>query len=524
MQRGRGQFHPVLFAAFPVLSAYAHAWDQLVLGEIWRALLFAELLALLLWTLCSGLLRSWTRAAAPTSGLLFLFFSFGHLNTFFEGRAELQLILWGALFVALLLAVVGLRSQLLQVGPALDTAALTVVVIPLVSLAWSAASAPSLSVGRVEELVSRADAPARLPDIYYVVLDGFGAPETLSRLYDLESEDFIGELRDLGFFVAERSQANYSQTQLAIAASLNLRYLDWLPEKLGPDATGRRPLVELIQRSRLVRILEDLGYRAYAFESGYSATELRGLERLSPRRSLSEFEGSLLGATLLPAVFPRAAWTDRFAQHRQRVQFALETLPEISSRPGPRFVFAHILSPHPPFVFDAEGRPVEPSAAFSLRDGSHIGMPSEQYVAGYRDQVQYLSGQLLKTVAEILARSSEPPVIVVHGDHGPGAHLDHESLETSDVRERMLVLNALHLPGGASAGLYPELSPVNDFRFVLSHVLGQNLPLLPDRSFFSTWQHPYGFQDVGPMLAGQRDEKHREGLAEPLLAGDPLAL
>ena len=65
----------------------------------------------------------------------------------------------------------------------------------------------------------------------------------------------------------------------------------------------------------------------------------------------------------------------------------------------------------------------------------------------------------------------------------------------------MSILNAYYFPGGRYEGLYQEISPVNSFRVVLNTFFGAKLPLLPDRSFFSTWTDPYRFIDVtdGPV-------------------------
>jgi len=53
-------------------------------------------------------------------------------------------------------------------------------------------------------------------------------------------------------------------------------------------------------------------------------------------------------------------------------------------------------------------------------------------------------------------------------------------------------LNAYHLPEGVNgAGLYPSISPVNSFWVIFNRYFGQDLELLPDRSYFMTVGHPY---------------------------------
>jgi hypothetical protein len=75
-------------------------------------------------------------------------------------------------------------------------------------------------------------------------------------------------------------------------------------------------------------------------------------------------------------------------------------------------------------------------------------------------------------------------------------NLDLESIQNTDLHERMRILNAYYFPGGRYEGLYDSISPVNSFRVVLSTYFGARLPLLPDRNYFSTSSDSYRFIDV----------------------------
>ena len=57
--------------------------------------------------------------------------------------------------------------------------------------------------------------------------------------------------------------------------------------------------------------------------------------------------------------------------------------------------------------------------------------------------------------------------MILQGDHGPGSGLEQEDAASTDLRERLSILNALNLPGAEDA-LYESLTPVNTFRVVLS--------------------------------------------------------
>ena len=92
--------------------------------------------------------------------------------------------------------------------------------------------------------------------------------------------------------------------------------------------------------------------------------------------------------------------------------------------PGPKLVFAHIVSPHPPFVFDENGQALEPSSPYSMNDGDDYKGTLEEYRAGYPGQVRFVNRQLQQVVDALLAQSEAPPLIIIQGDHGPGMSLD----------------------------------------------------------------------------------------------------
>jgi hypothetical protein len=276
-----------------------------------------------------------------------------------------------------------------------------------------------------------------------------------------------------------------------------------------------------------MRQLRAHGYTIYSFETGYAATELESqTRRLVGRAGPNEFETTLLNLTPLPPLLALLPELDAYEAHRRRIRFTLETLPKLALEPGPKFVFAHILAPHPPFVFDAEGGAVENRLPFQYYDGRHfiVRQSRREYLEGYAGQARFISGQILLAIDGILAASATPPIVVLQGDHGPGAGFYHEDLAASDVVERGFILNAFLLPEPAeSIGLDPAITPVNTFRIILGRYLDMDLPLLPDRSFYNRESRPYAFSEITDTLARQIDAR-RAARGEGADGGTPDAL
>jgi hypothetical protein len=500
--------YPLLFAAFPILSLYAHNQSQVAAVELWWPLGLAMGATALFWGLVAALTREAHRSAVIAGAAALLFLSFGKPRAALAGSdggiaiPALQL-LWLLFFAVTCAVFLRWRSLPASLEKALQMAGVVLVLLPVVSIgnAWltRAPSEPAPALARPAR-----KAPTSRPDIYYLVLDGYGSSEILRNYYGFDNRSFLAALEERGFYVARRSCANYGQTLQSLASSLNLDHLHELIVRLGPRLRDRGPLRELVANSRLVRLLEEYGYTIVAFESGYSGTELRDADRyLAVESGLSEFENALLNTTPIPLFLQLSKGPDQHDRHRARVLFALESLGEVARIPGPKLVFDHIVSPHPPFVFEENGEPLPHEGHFHFTDGSQLlaMMPREEYVRAYRGQARFITSKALEAVDAILRSSSEPPVIVIQGDHGPGSRLIQSSVEKTDVVERLCILNAYHLPGGGAEELYPEITPVNSFRLILRRYLGEDLPPVEDRSYLSTWLRPYDLVDVTPRLA-----------------------
>ena len=522
--------YPALFGAFAVLSLFASNFDELEPGDLARPLLISLGAGAALTAACQWLWRDRRRGSLVASGTLIAFFSYGHLFTSLSGieiagrslgHHRFALGVLGPVWLAWILWSGSRQRQHQALGQFLQGVAVVAVLVSGVGLLWRwrAAEMPLRpTILTTGDGAGQPDAGG-LPDIYYIVLDGYGRRDILSRYYGYDNSPFLEQLRGLGFYVADRSTANYNQTVLSLAASLNMQYVQDLVGDQTLGAEGRVRLAEALKRSQVRAFLQGLGYELVAFETGYSQTEIRdadvfwGPESDSSRAEhpllggqISTFESLLLSTTALRVVLDfdplrqqlaLASVTDpHFQAHRERVRYTLDSLGKAAERPGPTFVIAHVISPHPPFVFEANGGPVANEGIYSLADADAFGGGPEEYVARYRAQLEYLNTLVIPALEDVLRRSERPPVILLQADHGPGAYFVWDSVEDSLLPERLSILNAYYFPDDDYAGLDLAISPVNSFRVVLDRYFGESLPRLPDRSYFSSWDRPLDLIDV----------------------------
>jgi hypothetical protein len=335
--------------------------------------------------------------------------------------------------------------------------------------------------------------PASPPDIYYIILDGYARADVLAEFYGHDNSAFLDSLTARGFYVPGHSFSNYPQTYFSLASSLNLNYLDDVRGVMGDDSHDRRPLRYLIENNSVVQALRQAGYAYVLLSSDYSATQ--GSSQVDfcfcESYGLSEFENVLLTPT------PFWLWSPQSFQydaHRQKIESTLTHLRKLPHLAQPMFVFAHIMAPHPPFVFGPQGESLPQHAPFTISDGGDYPGSHNEYIERYRGQVTYLNTQITAVVDAILARSSTPPVIILQGDHGPRSMPDGES----SARERLGIFAAYYLPNSDNQPFYDAMTPVNTFRLIFNRYFGTHYATLKDKSYFSTWNHPYQFAQAIP--------------------------
>jgi len=488
--------HPFLFAIYPILALLAFNISEVGLLSGLRPLLLSVLLAGLLIFLSYLIYRDWKRTAFISTMILILFFSYGHVYILFKGvnvngfylfRHRTLVPIWFVLGALMIWWASRKSVNIASVTYILNVVGLFLLILPLFQLmSFSLQSRTSQAEAQQNTSALDLNIGSAPPDIYYIILDGYGRADILKNEYGYDNSDFLNILRDMGFYIADCSLSNYAQTQMSLASSLNFDYIDALSDRFVPGSDDRTGLDTLIHHGAARESLEKAGYQTVAFATGFIATEWTDADYfLSPGYSwgeLNEFESLLMETTFARLIQDgnrfgmQTSGSERF---RERTLFALDRLDELSYIEGPKFVFVHLIVPHPPYVFGPTGGPIESSAAGTTR--------SEQEGLHYRDQVIYISNRMLEIVPKIIAGSTRPPIIVIQGDHGPTI--------PSSPQQRMRNLNVYYLPE-ANAPIYSTITPVNTFRIIFNTYFGQYLPLLEDVSYYSNYDDPFSFKPV----------------------------
>jgi hypothetical protein len=506
----RFPFHPLITAIYMVLSLFALNVDQIKFGAALRALVFVPLGTMGMWVFLWFLLRNWKRAAVLTTLLLVLFFSYGHVYHYLEanpilglelGRHRILIIIY--LVTAAVCIWVSWKKvvDLDQATQLLNLVSVVLILFPLIQIGsfdWQQKNAQrtyaeSASVTDGNQLFANVNAP----DVYYIVLDGYSRADVLKERFDFDNSAFIKALQGLGFYVAECSQSNYTQTPLSMTASLNFSYLDAL-DGVNLESGDEAVLYPHLSQNQVRLIFEQMGYAIVAFETNYYWLNLvdvdhyysaagRAVNPGEARLPVNGFEAMLIresaGLVLtdllafLPGeIQPDLEYPNR--AHAEQVLYSFEKLADVPIEvPGPKFVYAHIVAPHSPIVFGPQGE--------------WVVLPEGLDDAGWRkahtDEIQYVNSRVLEVVSELIKASARQPVIVIQADHGAMISDQHNHAE---------ILNAYYLPGLSETGLYATISPVNTFRVIFNRYFGGSYPLLEDITYDSLYDQPFDFSEL----------------------------
>jgi len=504
--------YPLVFAVFPPVFLYADNPNEGIrFSEFIVPTAVIVVAAAFLVLVFRLIIRDSVKASAIASIFILIFFAYGPIHDYlwihrvsigglFIGRHTYLLPISTAIALTSVPLVLLYRRSL---APLMQVAVAGVAILVIFNVGRIAVDGVGQDGGTIDNQVIASASGAvsngvELPDIYYIILDGYGRADVLQETHNFDNSEFIEFLTGKGFFVAAESRSNYVQTSFSLPSSLNMRYL-----QLGD------PHWRLVYDSAVLHYVQNLGYKYVHLDSGWGITrrnKLADVEILGDnplQLLLNDYSAVLLRSTMIGPVADRlginldSPFTAKVAK---RFRENMQSLREIPAILGPTFTFNHNVPPHPPYIFDRDGN--RPSGSRFEFQGN-IWKATDLYI----DQMRYVNNTIEQVVNDILASSSAEPIIIIQGDHGPGSQLRDGSTGSnyfdnpSDLAifEATGILNAYYLPEYCSSGLYPGISPVNSFRVVFNSCFGADFDLLPDETYWieGTSGEPIDFAAIG---------------------------
>mgnify|MGYP000990079600 CR=1 FL=1 len=312
-------------------------------------------------------------------------------------------------------------------------------------------------------------------DIYWLVFDEMAGFDVVRNYFQYpEIDDYIEELESIGFSVVEGSRSINHYTLHQIATRLNFERLptDYTEVDYYPYITNNKVMNELKARAYTTVILDETRSESFGIPAKPAIPADIDLEDyINVEYPASSFLGSF-GALvsrqtmLMPLNFLYNPAMGDIAIHNANVLFVAKELESLDI-PSPKFVYAHLLLPHKPFMFDENGE---------ILDSNHYA--NWNYYFG---QYKFTLKVIQSTIKTILANANPdyPPVIILQSDHGARnlQDLDFPNLENYPDENVGSIVFAIYAPACPTLPLEDGMDPINTFPIVFNCLFDTSIPL-----------------------------------------------
>lgn len=318
-------------------------------------------------------------------------------------------------------------------------------------------------------------------NVYLIALDGYARWDVIRRSTGIDLDPLFDRIGEGGFRVARNATANYPTTFLSLSSTLQMGYVA-LPESVPPTST--QPFLRIIQgRSETVRLFKSLGYHYIHSGSGWAgaacgrAADVCITSERGRLWQLSELPSALIAMTPLRLISRKfRSQLNEFGGLFELVD-ALET----HTLPEPFLLFAHVLSPHPPFsrLADCSVRPT--------------GGDLDEWIStkAYAEKIHCTNRNIEELVA-LLGRKDPDAIVVLFSDHGSAFTAPFGSAfgkwTDAMLQERLPTLIAAKFPEQCNSWFRDDMTNVNIVRFVLGCLQNKAPDYLPDRRFFANYK------------------------------------
>lgn len=325
------------------------------------------------------------------------------------------------------------------------------------------------------------------PDIYFIVFDGMPNKRSMIKINSAYNTNFYANLQKKNFKIQSSSLSNYDRTVFSLSSTFNMAYID------SSDAVYSHlqylKALESIKKNRLTDFLKQQNYKVFQIQPlSNNNQDWQGQTLFSKLLSEHFFYETLFGCMYRDLnfhlnkfnFFKRKNTNSQIESIKQKNKDLLLTISKTkltsSYSQTPKFVYAHLMIPHEPYVYDSNGN--------ILVNVEKNPLTKENELSKFYEQALYAEKVALDLIDHLLSKNKKNTVIMIEGDHGfrslygNSNHLTHENL------------NAIYIPNLVHDNIYPAMSPVNTFRYVLNSYFDTRLPFLIDSSIFIPYSAP----------------------------------
>lgn len=199
---------------------------------------------MIIFLISKAIFKDWINSGLVASIIILSFASYGQVYSALEvsavfagtlGRHRFLAPLWLVITAVLVWWAVRRAPKSTTINSVMNVFSAALLILPLLNLAnyaWLNYRNAGLNKASVDKISNAAGASSKVkPDVYYIILDMYARDDILLERFNYDNSAFLQQLEEMGFYVAKCSVTNYNMTELSLASSFNMNYLDQLGDQ-----------------------------------------------------------------------------------------------------------------------------------------------------------------------------------------------------------------------------------------------------------------------------------------------------
>lgn len=522
-------FHPILVALFPILIIYSQNVGRMNIEELILPVILLVIFSIALYYGIKIVLKNPFKASIIVTLVLIFLFSYGHvyyllndvsIDGFDIGRNRYLIPAFTIILGISLFFIIKSNRIFDNATSIMNVISIVFLIVAISNIGFVAAENANCENCENQEIFyegkdftkffephtfSISD-EQELPDVYYLILDEYARSDALEEYHNFNNQEFVQYLEKKGFDVADNSFTNYPMSVQAIPATMNMNYINFLADEIGADVRNYEPLIGkdfgLYSNNMVIKNFKDMDYKIITFNT----FALTLYENKLSDKVFCDREKALLGNKLLDALARTSIfgyYVERWAEAELR-QVTLCAFDEFGNAgkvfDEPVFVWAHIMLPHPPWIFGPNGEEITPGKPLLITDNPEFRDAGWQPKLQYTQQVEFANKKTIEVIEKILEHNQNS-IIIVQGDHGTAWDLNWKDPGRDDVWQRLRNFNAMYFPDEFKRdSLYEDRTLVNTFRIVFNEYFGSEYEILENKFYWGWNEKPYNFKEMTEYL------------------------
>jgi len=490
--------HHFIFALLPILLLFQENVHEIPINDIFIPLIFSFIIVFILWIILARFVKERKSSMIISfSIILFIIFAYVRSGLLVDGSIESQFFAKNVILMPILLSIliIGIvyiirKTISSNITSIINTASIAIICFMIIHVGVFYAE----NQNSLEETRELLNVPlfqiteTKQPNVYFLVLDAYSGNDRLEDGFGYDNSKFYKQLEEREFYVQKTSFSNYANTEFSVPSMLNMQYFDFVSELKGKKYKNVLLLQELSKDNLVSEVFRANGYDIYSLGENtytrfhYSTNLCRNDFNLN-QDLLNNFYYMFVPVS---SIRNALLWN---TDHYQFIMCAIDTMKNFENKSDkPFFMYTHVMLPHTPFIFDAQGSEIKRVDTYAT-DSNLI-----EYKDAYIEQVKF-ANKFTIDIVDSIQQKDPGAVIIVMSDHGDRLGINWIDPTIIDYYSGLNNLSAIYFPGEKSH-FSTTITPVNLFRIFFNSYFETDYDILNDRLFWYENSQPFVHYDI----------------------------